>query len=146
MDKDKFDQLIKQIYSAVDGLRKMFPNRRFTPDGRMVGDIGEVIGEYYYGIELHKSSTHKGSDGLVNGRHVQIKCTQKEETYLKGDQDLFLVIKIYPDGSWKEIYNGDYKRVWDKYKKSKNDPLVSLKKLSELNKSVREEDKIPKIK
>ena len=146
MNKDKFDELIKQIYSAVDGLREMFPNKRFTPDGRMVGDIGEVIGQYYYGIELHKTATHKGSDGIIMGRHVQIKCTQREETYLKDEHDLFLVIKIFPDGSWKEIYNGDGKRVWQRYKKSMYDPIVSLRNLLELNKVVKKEDKILRIK
>ena len=147
MDKDKFEGYIRQIYGAVNGLREIFPERKFTPDGRMVGDIGEVIGQYYYGIQLHKSATQKGSDGIYKGRLVQIKCTQKDETYIKSDHDLFLVIKIFPDGSWEEVYNGDGKRVWNEFKTSKKyDPIISLKRLKELNKQVKQEDKIRRIK
>jgi hypothetical protein len=40
---ERFSELLKQIYSAVEQLEAMFPGRHFTPDGHMVGSIGEAI-------------------------------------------------------------------------------------------------------
>jgi len=34
---------VAKIYEAVEELRQEFPGRPFTPDGHLVGSIGEVI-------------------------------------------------------------------------------------------------------
>ncbi|MEY3457412.1 MAG: hypothetical protein RL215_569 [Planctomycetota bacterium] len=43
MDLVRFPQLLRDIYAAVDELERMFPGRHFTPDGHMVGSIGEAF-------------------------------------------------------------------------------------------------------
>jgi len=48
--------LIAQLYDTVWALNKLFPDRPFTPDGHLVGSIGEVIAAYIYGLELEKCS------------------------------------------------------------------------------------------
>ena len=35
--------LVQDLYSIVDRLEELFPGRRFTPDGHLVGSIGEVL-------------------------------------------------------------------------------------------------------
>ena len=35
--------LVQELYSIVDRLDELFPGRRFTPDGHLVGSIGEVL-------------------------------------------------------------------------------------------------------
>jgi len=35
-------ELIRQIYAIVDELERLYPGRRFTPDGHLVGSIGEA--------------------------------------------------------------------------------------------------------
>ncbi len=35
--------LVQELYSIVDRLEELFPGRRFTPDGHLVGSIGEVL-------------------------------------------------------------------------------------------------------
>jgi len=35
--------LFQELYSIVDRLEELFPGRRFTPDGHLVGSIGEVL-------------------------------------------------------------------------------------------------------
>lgn len=44
--------IIREIYSLVNRLEGMFEGRYFTPDGHMVGSLGEVLVSYYYGLEL----------------------------------------------------------------------------------------------
>ena len=34
---------ILKLFEIVNDLRKNFPNKEFTLDGRLVGDIGEIL-------------------------------------------------------------------------------------------------------
>ncbi len=38
-------KLVADIYRAVADLEKLYPGGKFTPDGHLVGSIGEVIAE-----------------------------------------------------------------------------------------------------
>ena len=71
MDTTQFPELIRSIYRIVDELESMFPGRHFTPDGHMVGSIGEAIAKHYYGVKLH-SASYKGHDGEAAGFRVQV--------------------------------------------------------------------------
>jgi hypothetical protein len=43
MDKNEFPRLLRAIYESVDALETMFPGRHFTPDGHMIGSLGEAL-------------------------------------------------------------------------------------------------------
>ena len=43
IEHDKFRALVKQLYITVNELEVMFPGRHFTPDGHMVGSLGECL-------------------------------------------------------------------------------------------------------
>ncbi len=75
MDAKRFPELLKAIYDAVDGLEAMFPSRHFTPDGHMVGSIGEALAAHNYGLVL-ASASNECHDGVCGGRQVQVKATQ----------------------------------------------------------------------
>ncbi|MBL8820098.1 MAG: hypothetical protein JNL58_29005 [Planctomyces sp.] len=69
MDLVRFPKLLQDIYAVVDELERMFPGRHFTPDGHMVGSIGEAIAAYYYGLTLFTASA-RGHDGIIGERRV----------------------------------------------------------------------------
>ncbi len=46
--------LIVQLYQTVRALNKLFPDRPFTPDGHLVGSIGEVIAADTYDLTTRK--------------------------------------------------------------------------------------------
>src|SRR5215467_16191192 len=50
---------VADIYKAVEELTKRYPGRPFTPDGHLVGSIGEVIAKEALadGFELVRPST-----------------------------------------------------------------------------------------
>ena len=75
MDTTRFPQLIAELYGLVSKLEAMFPGRHFTPDGHMVGSIGEALAAYHYGLELLPAST-AGRDARKDGKFVEIKATQ----------------------------------------------------------------------
>lgn len=68
---------IQAMYSIIKELENKFPGRPFTPDGHMVGSLGEVLVAERYSLQLLKPSakTHDAVDSL--GRNIQIKATQK---------------------------------------------------------------------
>lgn len=141
----KFSDLLKQIYSAVAALEEMFPGRRFTPDGHMVGSIGEAIAAYHYEIKLHPPS-HPKFDGRKDGKQIQIKATQKDGVDLKHGDGTLLVLKVKPDGSFEEIYNGYAERVWKSLSHRKmsraGEIAISLRQLRALRKQVGEHERI----
>jgi hypothetical protein len=147
-NKEKVEKLIRQIYTAVRGLNKIFPERPFTPDGHMVGSIGEMYGTEYYGIKL-LGITEPIHDGEIGERKVQIKATQRSSVDLKGETDLLLVLKIKENGDFEEIYNGDGKRPWQLLLHRKptraGEKSISLNQLRKLNDSVESKDRIKRL-
>ena len=75
MDSKRFPKLIAELYGLVDELEAMFPGRKFTPDGHMVGSLGEAIAAHHYGLDLMTMS-NEGYDAVIDGRKVEIKATQ----------------------------------------------------------------------
>lgn len=78
MSVDKIPDLIRKVYSVVVELERLFPQRKFTPDGILIGSIGEVLAAYHYGLRLlpQNSANHDACtpDG---GTQVQVKTTQR---------------------------------------------------------------------
>ena len=104
---------ICELYALTAQLEAMYPGRYFTPDGHMVGSIGEVIAAEEYGLELFEAS-HPAHDALSpDGRLVQVKATQGRAVALNGEPDYLIVLRILRDGSFEEAYNGRGKPVWD---------------------------------
>ena len=136
--------LVQELYSIVDRFEELFPGRRFTPDGHLVGSIGEVLVAATYDLELLPSSS-EGHDALSSdGRKVQIKATQVKSVSMYSEPDYLLVIQIQPDGSFIEIYNGPGNIAWaaaGKLQKNGQRP-VSLSKLTRLMESVKESERI----
>ena len=76
IDHDKLQSLVKQLYATVKELEAMFPGRHFTPDGHMVGSLGECLVADAYCLQL-RAASNKGYDAVTeDGRQVEIKATQ----------------------------------------------------------------------
>ena len=149
IDHDKFQNLIKQLYSTVDELESMFPGRRFTPDGHMVGSIGECLVADAYELELMNAS-NKGYDATSScGKQVEIKATQANSAAFRSEPEHAIVIKIFPNGSFEEIYNGPGKLVWEQFKgkplPSNGQYQISLNKLKVLNQLVDASNRLGRI-
>jgi len=40
---ESIPELVERLYAIVRRLEEKYPGRRFTPDGHLVGSLGEVI-------------------------------------------------------------------------------------------------------
>jgi hypothetical protein len=145
VDKHAFPKLLRAIYEAVDGLEAMFPGRFFTPDGHMVGSLGEALAAYYYGIQLSQAST-QCHDGICENRQVQVKATQGDRVAITSQPEHLLVLKLNRDGSFIETYNGPGSLVWNlvahKPKPKNGQYQVSLATLRRLMEGVDPHDRL----
>lgn len=109
---DAVPALVQELYALVRTLEAHFPGRKFTPDGHLVGSLGEVLAAYHYGLELYPAST-EGHDGCCpEGRRVQVKATQRSQVGLSCEPEHLLVLKLWEDGTVTEVYNGPGSLAW----------------------------------
>ena len=138
-DQVTINKALDNIFKSINDLRKAFPQKAFTIDGRLVGDLGEVIATLYYDVKLHtvQQPDHDGESS--DGRKVQIKATFKDSLTFRTIPDYYLGLKLFPDGRYEEIYNGPGQIIYQRYKDRKgigeillSFPNAELKKLSAL--------------
>ena len=93
-DIDFIKEKIVELHKVVAELQKRFPHKKFTLDGRLVGDLGEIVAEKKYDIKLHEK-VEKHYDGLTSdGKKVQIKVTFKEHLTFNHCPDYYLGLKF----------------------------------------------------
>jgi hypothetical protein len=136
------------VFQGIERLKSAFPNRQFTVDGRLVGDIGEVIAALEYDVTLHEVSK-PGHDGTTTGnRNVQVKATFKDSLTFKSTPDYYLGFKLYPDGRYEEIFNGPGRLIYGHFAHRRGIGTILLSfpnaELRELSKSVAPTDRVPK--
>lgn len=145
---ERFPGILQRLYKIVDELENLFPGRPFTPDGHMIGSIGEALAQYYYGVKLNQPST-PGENGQAEGRPVEVKTTQRESVAFRSEPKTLLVLKLYSNGDFEEIYNGHGSRVWatinTEKRPSNGQYQVKLKNLRRLMKEVPESEKLKRV-
>lgn len=111
---DRVPELVRRLYALVAEFESIFPGRAFTPDGHLVGSIGEVIAANQYGLKLHTASVETHDAVTPDGRQVQIKATQGKSAALRAEPDHLIVLHLNKEGEAQEIFNGPGAIVWGK--------------------------------
>lgn len=113
---------IKQMLEITRKLKAKYIhlNKQFCLDGKLVGDIGEVLVAEKYGLKLlNENAPIHDAEELTTGRMVQIKSSSKGYYYFTcGNERVpayFLCIKIYETGEIEEIFNGPGHFIVDHY-------------------------------
>ena len=143
----ELQSVISELYEVVDKLETKYPGRHFTPDGHMVGSLGEVVAAERYGLELFEAS-HPVHDAVAtDGRLIQIKATQGTRIALNECPDNLIVLHLSHDGSFEEVYNGPGASVWDVCGKMQKtgQRQISLARLRKLQGSVAQDKRIPQL-
>jgi hypothetical protein len=147
MNHDHFQSQVINIYKAVRELEAMFPGRPFTPDGHMVGSLGECLVANAYNLELMPPS-NEGYDAKTKyGKKVEIKATQSKSVSFRSCPEHTIIIKINNNGTFNECYNGPGNIIWETFsgkKMPKNGQYqLTLKKVAELYEQVPLSERIP---
>jgi hypothetical protein len=137
MPRQAINDGLRLIFQGIELLKSAFPKRSFTIDGRLVGDVGEVIAALEYDIVLHEVMQPNHDATTSDGRNVQIKATFKDSLTFRTVPDYYLGFKLYPDGRHEEVFNGPGKAIYERYVKRKgigavllSFPISELRRLS----------------
>ena len=130
--------LITTLFQTVRALNRIYPDRPFTPDGHLVGSIGEVIAADTYDLALEKNSNEGFDAKTKDGRTVEIKLTGGDSVAVASDgqpPDLLVVLKLDPAAGFTEVYNGEFPLdLWQSKKATKRRvrslPLNQLKRIN----------------
>ncbi len=144
---EQIPRLVAQLYRVVNELEELFPDRPFTPDGHLVGSIGEVLAQYHYDLELLPCSTPCHDARTGDGRLVQIKATQGTYVGLREAPDYLLVLQLTDSGAVTEIYNGPGRIAWDAATTMQRNGQrpISISKLKRLMTTVAAESRLPRM-
>ena len=138
---------LESLYHASDCLNELFPGRKFTLDGHLVGSLGEVIAEYMFDLRLLRAST-LGHDAISrDGRPVEVKFTQRKSVGIRHPPDRLLVFHRPQRGKLEVVYNGPGQLAWENAgKPQKNGQRnISLKKLAVLDGTVPRGERLPRL-
>lgn len=144
-------EAIRQLLAIVNLLRDTYKsrNKRFTLDGRLIGDIGEILAEETYDIKLFEDLQKHHDATSSDGRLVQIKATMQKSLTFPVDHTphYYIGIQIHRNGTFTEIFNGPGERAREAVKNRKptktNLHSVSISALTKLNATVPQHDRIP---
>jgi len=139
--------LVRRLYGIVVELEATFPGRHFTPDGHLVGSLGEVLAAHHYGLELLPASRATHDATSRDGRPVQIKATQGSRVSMRAACDLLLVLKLDRHGGFEEIFNGPGLTVWAAAGplQSNGQRAISVTKLRKLNAAGSSKNRIARV-
>lgn len=144
---EEIPELLSKLRAVVLRLEDLFPGRRFTLDGHIVGSLAEVIASYLYDLELLPGS-HPCHDARcrATGVNVQIKGTQRDRVAMYEEPDHLIVLRL-SGGQAEEFYNGPGAAPWAEARPAgKNGQRsISLSKLLSLARAVPAEKRIPAI-
>lgn len=149
---------IELLFAAINRLKEKYKhhNKLFTLDGKLVGDIGEVLVAEHYGLTLYgnNSPIHDGFVTSDKSKQVQIKASFNNYFYFTKNitkiPQYFIAVLLKEDGTFEEIYNGTGALVYEKLlshlpTERKHSYTLSSKKLQVLNNDP-ENDKIKLLK
>lgn len=148
-DAERLRRLLRDLFGTVQELERMFPGRKFTPDGHLVGSFGEALAACHYALTLTPPS-NPVVDAFSGQRAVQIKATFGNDcvAFYKKVPECVLVLRLNRNGTFEEVFNGCSDGiVAELAKRGPNDnngqTQLRLSKLRELN--IDAVNKLPKM-
>jgi hypothetical protein len=106
---------VTELYALTERLTKRYPGRPFTPDGHLVGSLGEVITAEKFGWTLLPCSNPGHDARDADGRDVQIKLVgpTAKRVSLYATCDRLLVLRIVNPQEAEIVFDGLGAGVWD---------------------------------
>lgn len=144
--------LVAKLYQVVDELQSIFPGRYFTPDGHLVGSLGESLAAYMFGLTLTTASTTAHDAVTEDGVRVEIKATQRKRVALSASaspspQERLIALYLDRHGPPEVVYNGPADRVWSAAggAQKNGQRVISLTRLRQLNAEVDDNDRLVEV-
>lgn len=104
--------LLQTLTASVARLERLFPGRKFTLDGHLVGSIGEVVAASMFALTLAPASRRGHDATAADGRPVEIKFTQGKAVAIRHQPGHLIVLHRPPGGPVRVVYNGPGEPAW----------------------------------
>jgi hypothetical protein len=123
---------VSDIYRAVAVLEDQYRPRKLTPDGHLVGSIGEVVAAEALGLTLYPMS-HSGHDAYDANGDVQIKMTAGKSIAMRAECIRLVVLRVVSPEEAEIVYDGPGAQAWACAGRVRNcQRVVSISKLRAL--------------
>jgi hypothetical protein len=103
---------VTAIYRAVAELEARYPGRKFTPDGHLIGSIGEVVAAEALGLTLYPMS-QPGHDAYDANGDVQIKMTGGGHVGMYSTSNRLVVLRVVSPEAAEIVYDGPGDIAWN---------------------------------
>jgi hypothetical protein len=147
-DRAQIKAALEPIFQGIEMLQERFPEKAFTVDGRLVGDIGEIIATLEYDFILFDVQTPRHDGETSDGRKVQVTSTFKDSLSITAVPELYLGLQLFEDGSHAEVFNGPGSVIAEKHshrrgfgERQLSFPATALRELSN---GIPSDQKIPR--
>jgi hypothetical protein len=106
-------RLITRLYEVTDELEERF-GRKFTPDGHLMGSLGEAMAVYMYDLVLADPSLETHDATTKDGRKlVQIKFTAGKSGYgIYSKPQHLIALQLVSRNEVVEVFNGPGEIAW----------------------------------
>jgi hypothetical protein len=122
MEPHEFKKKIAEIYEIANELGKAFNIDRCTPDGHLIGAIGQIAVKIAFNLEFsspkdgHNCTWPKGSKQI----NIQVGCSGKGKIALRIEPDHLIALEIGQKGQIRLLFNGPGHYIWSKIKHQRN--------------------------
>lgn len=109
------EELIREVFANCAELSRRF-NRPVSPDGHLVGSLGEIYAREQLGLELMGPSNEGFDARAPDGVPVEIKATTKNSISLSSNgtkSEMLVVVKFDETGQGRIVYNGPSAVAWE---------------------------------
>ena len=127
--------ILAGIFASQKALKALAPEYSWAGLGNLLGDFGELVATDKYNLEKAPAGSGNFDGKTSSGQSVQIKTNYAaNQIGFRGDADLLLVIGVQEDGSWEEIYFGEFEPVKAQARHSARDnkSMIAISKLRAL--------------
>jgi hypothetical protein len=118
-DRVELPKSVAKIYEAVAELSAEYPGRPFTPDGHLIGSIGEVVASVKSLQEKHSASSfmtpsNKHHDARCTLRgDVEVKITAGKNISMRGPCNHLIVLKVVSPQYAEIVFDGSGIGLWE---------------------------------
>ena len=144
VDWTEVKALLDDLYAATDRLELLFPGRKFTPDGHLVGSIGEVIAAYMFNLDLLPGSSLAHDAKAADGRRIEIKLTQGNAIAIRHQPEHLIALRRVMGEKVEVVFNGPGDMPWEAAGEmgSNGQRRLGIARLRSLDQAVPDEQKL----
>ena len=130
MDVREFKNKIASIYEIANELGREFNIPRCTPDGHLLGTIGQIAAKIAFGLQVGSDKKEHNCSWFDQNRfiNIQVRCTGRGSAAIRTEPEYLIALGISETGKIYLLYNGPGKYVWERIKHQKQSRKYASKK------------------